>query len=110
MITWEQLEAEVRRLAAERPAYRYPKYSPGGVCYYQTEGKERCIFGEALGNLGVEVPAAMENSGASSVLAALGVVETPYDHQADWADRVQDSQDAGIRWADAVSAADEAAR
>lgn len=104
VITFAELEAEVRRLAAERPDYVYPAADGGENCFYQDEGKPRCIFGEALGILDVLVPQG-ETKAIDYLLADLGVATTA--EQLGWAGQVQYYQDRGRSWGSAVRYADE---
>lgn len=113
-LTFVQVEAEVRRLAAEKPDYVYPR-STGlcgdANCYYTADAPgnstgEICIFGQAFQNLGVPagVMAQSEGSGAASVFDSLNIPATAVQWR--WASRVQETQDAQAPWSVAVAEAD----
>lgn len=111
-ITFEHLKLEVVKLAQESPDNTYAGipglYPP--VCKY-AEGKCRngsvgCIFGQAFQRLGVD-PAEVDWIGEgviSDVLEALRI-ETDSGQRV-WADKVQEEQDRGICWDEAIEAAD----
>jgi hypothetical protein len=124
MITQYDVVQEVRKIAAERPdfIYRKPQYKSNGVlvdsasCMYinSPEGEEPipgCIFGHALLNLGVEPDRIRKYEGAiaSSIVRNLLREATVDVLNADWMNKVQDAQDDGVAWGDAVASADEAA-
>ena len=109
MITFEQLETEVRRLAAENPDKVYESFE--GNCYYnptERDGKpyEACIFGQAFANLGETVGRVCEGRAIDFVLAKKGVVVDQYQRKDFWAREVQDGQDSGLPWSGAVARAD----
>lgn len=109
-ITFEQLEAEVRRLAEERPDYIYHRPDPSNPsCYYRNpDGTPGCIFGQAFEALGYEI---LPGRGPGGVVGAVAYVLFALDiettsAQALWAGAVQMKQDAHTRWGEAVAAAD----
>ena len=117
-VTYEDVEHEVRRLAAERPdhVYKSPydyiteedgEFVPGACRYQHGKGIPGCIFGHAFLNL--ELPLTDEDEGTTAyeVLESMGFALS--DSQALWTGDVQDKQDSGFTWADAVRAADEEA-
>lgn len=106
-ITFDQIEAKVRELAAESPEYRYPG-NGNGSCFYAPNGEiPSCIFGKALIALGVEASWLTGREGN-------GIVALMRDHlsvaatvqQRLWAARLQRFQDTGQTWGYAVSEAD----
>lgn len=104
-VTADQIIAEVRRLAAERPDYVYEKPPGSTFCLYRHEdGSPGCIFGQALDNLGVGLDEHTYGT-IGIVLFDLGVAKT--DQQANWMTSVQHYQDNGRPWAEAVAKADE---
>lgn len=111
MITFKQLETEVRRLATETPDFVYMTVinSDSGIsrCFYQSkpeEGKVACIFGQALTNLGIELNDFHEQKGIDDVLSRLHVPLT--EVQSRWCISVQHDQDKGVEWGKAVEIAD----
>ncbi len=106
-ITSNEVIAEVRKLAEERPDHIYQSENGNGVCLYNAEGEtEACIFGQALQRLRFAVPKHKEGSSIISVLDTLGIRIVESWH-ADWMIFVQREQDMRIRWATAVSHADQ---
>lgn len=117
-VTYEDVEYEVRRLAAERPDHVYESpYNHSnaeedelelGSCRYQHgEGIPGCLFGHAFLNLGLHLTDEDEGKAAYEVLERMRIGLT--DDQALWVGDVQAKQDSGFTWANAVRAADEAA-
>lgn len=110
-LTFEQLEAEVRRLAGERPDFIYNRTTGGfwngnAACVYNaTEDREGCIFGQALTRLGRPVPEGLEHV---SIRAILEHASNMYltTAQGKWTQAVQGSQDTGLSWSEAVERAD----
>lgn len=109
MITFKQLETEVRRLAKENPDYIYPAASSGEdfspSCFYMaTDDYPACIFGQALSNLGVVLNREYENNDIEVVMHRIGITITA--SEARWACRVQHYQDRGRIWGVAIASAD----
>jgi hypothetical protein len=109
MITFAQVQAEVRALAAASPDYVYT--SGTNDCFYTAgadgnETGECCIFGQALTRLGVPVEdlAAREGDGINGLFEGLGIFATVREE--DWARRVQSRQDWGYTWAAAIEHGD----
>lgn len=125
------LEAEVRKLVASQPEFVYPT-APGIDCHYLPDsipmldesptGRETyrrvkrpgCIFGQALLNVGLNSDLLMEVEDApiSDVLdwmVDLGLLDADVHdlHFHDWALVVQESQDNGTPWGDALDRADQ---
>jgi predicted aconitase with swiveling domain len=110
---------EARRLAAESPDFVYTPplvwaagVDPldGKICRYVHEGKGSCIFGQALVNLGYLDPTTtdledVEGHSITTVVLRMEI-EIP-DVQRLWADEVQNRQDTGATWANAVAIADD---
>jgi hypothetical protein len=109
-ITFAELAAEVRRLAAERPDYTYPNTING--CTYTTDTRNGittppCLFGQALLNLGAsESVLEGEYNRIRVLMTTVGIFYGTTE--GDWAAMVQAGQDDHARWADAVRDADEA--
>ncbi|MEU9871082.1 hypothetical protein AB0C87_24845 [Actinomadura sp. NPDC048021] len=106
-ITFQQIEAEVRRLADEKPEFVYKSYE--GACFYnpaEREGKQygACIFGQAFKNLDFEVKEDYEYKSIGTLLELLDVETTLGEFM--WAGAVQRLQDGGTAWGEAVSLAD----
>lgn len=105
-VTADQIIAEVRRLAAEKPDYVYEKPEFSAFCLYMHGDEPGCIFGHALHNLGWDVTA--HDAGAiNTVLDDNGVLTTT--KQREWMREVQFSQDHGSTWEKAVRSADQVA-
>lgn len=107
-VTFEQLEAEVRRLAAENPDHVYVRPEPGSRCYYRSpDDTPGCIFGQAMEALGFAIPPG-DGKFAGSIDGVmcniLGIAPT-FDQEG-WARAVQGVQDIGDTWASAVARAD----
>lgn len=114
MITFAQVKAEVERLAKEKPDNVYSNGRGGSsLCMYTQgtcqDGSVGCIFGQAFRNLGIN-PAliAKLDEDALNAAAALHFLNItrlpPSGHVAEnWVTAVQNSQDAGDPWGDAVS-------
>lgn len=99
---------EIRKVAAEQPDFIY---NEGGLaeCMYtkNTDGSPGgCIVGRALMRLGVEEEDLVESDGqfASRVLSDLGISGDRFVML--WIAEVQEVQDGGKTWAEAVQSAD----
>lgn len=104
--TVEQLVAEVRKLANEKPGNVYeaePEYS----CSYDTgvysDGSVGCIFGQAFQRLGVPIRGSLTIGFV--ICDKLGVEASK--EQCLWMGHVQGCQDHGSNWARSVYLADE---
>lgn len=103
------VEAELRRLATERPDFVYKNENVSGTCRYngpavdgdKVVGNEctGCIFGQALQNLGWDDPT--ELSRIIGIIQLIGD-KTGISSPDRW-QRVQASQDCGATWSNAVS-------
>lgn len=114
-ITFEALEAEVRRLVAESPDYIYPRsndFNGTTQCVYNpTATKPACLFGQAFTNLGSPAEAYHEGASAAAVFAEyqdFGSITDLPAGQETWLSYVQTAQDRGDRWEDALRLGDEA--
>ena len=99
----DRLIAEVRRIASARPNVTSDTKScmyESGIC---SDGSVGCLFGQGFVALGWKPYDPRVAMGLS------GVLDTDYgdDHRLDWCCDVQDHQDAGVPWAEAVQLADE---
>lgn len=107
MITVNDVIAEVRKLAAEKPDNTYTR--PGGKqCCYDagvcTDGSVGCIFGQALARLGHPASGTYTINSILFNREQLGLAR---DRPAGlWCSYVQDWQDEGFTWARAVEYAD----
>lgn len=111
--TAEELEATVRRIAAESPDFTYKQEdSEDPICLYNPSPRnpQGCIIGAALASLGLPVPESMEGEGAYTVLPTMLKVAALPKGQSTWFDTVQGAQDGGKSWSAAVEAADERRR
>lgn len=97
---------EIRRLAAENPDHVDPNVARGIPCKYFQDGQPSCIIGHAAHNL---YPGRFlddyECKPGFLILSDLDP-NNPYVVR-EWADYVQECQDAGKSWSEAVSLADE---
>jgi hypothetical protein len=114
MFTFEELEKEVRRLSDENPEFVYKGeegfFSPH--CSYLTGKNDPpvgCIFGQALTAL-LPDTTILEEADANklTITAVLRVAGVDLSEtQRRWAGEVQEYQDSGIQWKEAVVMADE---
>lgn len=120
-IDTEALIKAVRAVAAEKPDYRYD-IDEQGQCTYQRHGKPDCIVGQGLARIGVPVsdlaafdacgdtprPAASEgilSADIDTILTrAYGL--SRYDEDVRWLSLVQQNQDSGQTFGEAVRNAD----
>lgn len=112
------IQAEMRRLAAEKPHYVYDRPLddegyPLGCMYVEVDADSNligsCIVGKALVNLGVD-PYALSDHEHTSALSVLGYADARgYERPAvlDWICSVQYGQDNDTSWRDAVESADD---
>lgn len=96
-----ELEAEVRRLAADDPERT-------AECRYVCDGKPMCIVGHALINLDVLSVDVLGRNNLKSIIALNGLVGgLGIDRdRLHWLEDVQHWQDSGKPWAEAVASAD----
>lgn len=104
----EDVIAKVRELAAARPghAYKPPKDSPGECSYFtDATGKAGagCIYGQALTQLGLDD--LTDGVDITGILSRHHIY--PSTDGLDWVEMVQNEQDKGVTWAEAVRVADE---
>lgn len=107
VVDLSEFQTLVRAIAAERPDFRYST-GFGQSCYYKlglcpTGTESRCLIGEALSRLGADEEwlAATDScpmTSASYVLQKAGFARDVCH----WATIVQDNQDRGLAWGDAV--------
>lgn len=109
MITAEQIKQEVIRLGTEYPQAKYihPTCRSFGPCYYNKgevingpEGKEGCIFGQALQNLGVTD----KLDKLMGIRELLSILDIPFSNElgSKFAD-CQYIQDQNCTWGNAIS-------
>ena len=114
--TPQDIVREIRTLAQERPDYVYEGVGDTSTCSYVTgaDGGPGCLVGQALQRLGVpretlaEVEGDIDLNGGLGVRRLLTALLGPVHLQraVSWIERVQDAQDSGSRWHDAVASAD----
>lgn len=108
MFTLDELETEVRRLAAEKPDFVYEKPVNSHICKYVVEDEGRlkgsCIMGQALINLGVSARelSHWEGTGIGAIVANQGI-----SGERNWIAQVQYAQDRDASWGDAIKHADD---
>lgn len=111
MLTFEDVEKEVRRLAENNPDFVYApvgwpdEASPSSCLYNANERQEGCIFGQAFANLSDPVSIDDEGEPISVILSRKAIKTTP--SQQSWARSVQERQDAGLPWLNCIVVADE---
>lgn len=123
MTTATQVIEEVRRLAEEQPDFVYSDQegAGGGECSYfgcsaGDSSGQACIVGQGLASLNVDMSdlKRKEDTGHGMAIATAlegGVVDIPYtEEEAKWLGDVQNHQDGGKPWAQAVALADKALR
>ncbi|QNJ57098.1 hypothetical protein L3Y21_gp055 [Gordonia phage Rabbitrun] len=103
------LVAAVVEIATEKPDFKYrPPFEHDDACYYEVAGQPSCIIGRGFSKIGFtgrELKAFDDcgQSNAESILLALGASE----HVARWAQAVQEMQDCGKLWGEALFTADQ---
>lgn len=110
LFTHEQLVSEVRKLAAERPDFTYktPEWEISCLYWHKETGTPGCIFGHALANLGVDVSRITRSNAIDIALPEIignDYYKIPSDIRM-WFNQVQEYQDVGISWGEAVVDAD----
>lgn len=111
--TVDDVMAQVRALAAERPDYVYRPVAPGALCSYVTgQDGQGCIVGQALMRLGVpkeRLAASEADEGtavpADELLQDLLDLDTAAmaTNEVGWIMSVQTGQDSGETWGKAVA-------
>ena len=108
-ITPEQLTAEVLRLADEHPNAYYVGSGDAGECMYtagRAAGACGCLFGQALGNLGVEYSVLAEadkrRDSIRELALALGITGDKRSPILSKWETAQEYQDHGLPWLDSV--------
>lgn len=112
-ITAADVKAKIREIAAERPTYTYVKPSDQRYCLYVHEDAsgnpingEGCIVGQALVALGADPSTLIGRIiAAGALLEDFVVINDTADIR--WCEDVQDAQDNGAEWYEAVEEADE---
>jgi hypothetical protein len=112
-VTFADIEREVRRLAAERPDYKYenPNDYDSIFCSYDHGDGTGCIMGMAFAALGVQLE---DVGGVAEALswARPDVLASLTPKQRDWLSCVQTAQDgygfdSRMTWSEAVAHADQ---
>lgn len=98
-VTVEDLEQAVREIALESPDYIYDR-PDGGCVYFDKDGCPSCLIGHGLAKLGI-TPERVGGYNSSGV-GGLSYEDIIVGEDLDWLINVQDRQDAGISWGDAV--------
>lgn len=108
------LEANVRAIAAQFPDRIYQqskKTGSGPSCLYARDGKPDCLIAQGAFMAGMDIDTLLEfdaadqyeDSGAEHVFKQFGFTAI----ELDWLARVQQLQDDGCPWGEAVRMADE---
>jgi hypothetical protein len=95
-------EAEIRRLAAERPNHIHKD-----ACEYVKDGVGSCLLGQALENIGIDLDplsGSLNGEEIDDVAKWLGWEIDPLVLA--WAFKVQEHQDSEYPWGKAVAIAD----
>lgn len=112
--------AEVRKIAKERPDVYY---NPDGMCKYSSgecsDGSIGCIFGQAFTNLGIDakkfdkypVPHHTSINGSTTYVPSIDhILRNEFNCkevlELEWCGTVQNGQDGGLSWKEAVLEAD----
>lgn len=104
----QKLIDEVRKIAAEKPAF---VYTPPNMarCVNVSDGQPSCLVGHAFWNLGL-IDASFEeqenNAGGVYSLTQILGLHLP-EKEYNWLAQVQDNQDRGLPWGEAVKDADD---
>ena len=105
MIKVSEVAKEVRRLADTFPNFQYK-----APCKYleEKDGEKvgSCIVGQALVNLGLDKDELSKYEGESAYAVLNETCEVDSMNQLEWVDTVQDHQDYGRVWGEAIKAAD----
>lgn len=118
MPTLTDFVQEVRRLAAADPTFTYSKPAHDGAChYFPTPGNPHgCIIGAAARNLGVDLDDPIyEGRTARGVLEEVLDFDFDFDRAGEtyltllWLTDVQNAQDNGQTWGEAITHADDKA-
>ena len=106
-ITIDEVDTEIRLLAAESPDFVYNTRKEGSGCYYHKgvlggEPNKGCIFGQAFQRLGVD----MSTVGGDNISTVWSEIHfsSPlgFQHCPEEWDVVQVSQDNGSSWSEAI--------
>ncbi len=104
----QKIIAETRKVAAGNPDFVYQKIS--GACKYVRNGNPDCIIGHALWNVGlIDADCPWDGYGVSSISNVIRDVDWGKGLDSDevgWLSIVQDSQDTGYSWREAIAKAD----
>ena len=113
IITFDQLETEIRRIVAADPEHVYQQGEPkngrphGIKCYYSVDtpgAVEACLFGQAFTNLGVPADELKELEGGPAT--EYFVFNDLTARQGDWMTNLQSAQDRGTPWGRALADTD----
>jgi hypothetical protein len=99
----------VREVAEKNPTFVYDVDSDGvnGSCVNFKDGAPSCIIGHGLYRLGMTETSMGTYAQSSEVLSVLdGFQIESTEKQSDWLSTVQNEQDLGYPWLDAVKLAD----
>ena len=102
--TFDEVVAEVKAIADERPDYIYPYSFNEEVCMYFSDGQPSCIVGHWLARRGVTVDDIRPfNTGAGpSVFRSLGIANLD-SATVHFLSNVQAAQDTGTPWGEAFA-------
>lgn len=104
-----EIQAEIRRIAAENPDHVYLPDVAGECVYTEMDTDDHrvgsCIVGKALINLGVD-PVRLSWSEGKFAASVLGEPGAAADSIIGWINTVQQYQDDKISWGRAVAKAD----
>lgn len=105
-LTGEQLVAAVREAASEQPFKSFQNDS--GCSYFSGNGRPRCVVGAGLFKLGIRLRDVADYND-KSVNALVDLCGLSIDGSSNfWLAQVQNHQDLGAAWSEAVARADRA--
>lgn len=104
--TGESIIKAVRSIAAERPSHAYAQ---ADGCAYVLNGKPACLIGHALWNLGLLGPSIEDLRW--NIMGIDSLLDDKLDipvgsEEMGWLSLVQEHQDMGLPWGEAVEMAD----
>lgn len=112
--TLDQLIQEIRKLATDWPNFVYERC--GSACNY-TKSKNNpnkgCIFGQAILNLQPDLKELLTNNNSTPITTVLlNLLDFEYKQEVNgnkisWCAEVQNKQDYGQSWANAIKLSDE---
>lgn len=99
-----KLEAAIRSLAKAHPD-KIGRGDDGSCVYFDFNGQPSCIIGHAFNSFGVDPNEVLEDN-EDDIKALYGFNNVPGPVNLNWIRMVQEQQDYGLTWGEAVERAD----